>query len=252
MGKWQFGTLAVAALALAGCNRGAGTDAGAQAQASGTPSAEASLVKGIYTLPACDSDPTANTLGTVNIVLKGGYDGGEIQRHVYKGPKVDKNDPNTGEGGLGGFSPNAPNKTGPGGPPPYDVFLDSGAWPDHYVLVRVLLQNGNRFAFDEDDTSKFYGVGRNDPNDGTLCGAAKVIPIGGSKSNQAHSAATFYVDMAKLAARGTKDPVPFTIALLANKSPPEIPLITTTTPILIDPAIIDNGGGGLGGKAGGG
>ena len=227
MFKQQIGTLALVALALTGCQK---SNTGGNPQPSSTPSATTGMVKAIYTLPACDTDPDASTQGTVNIVLPDKFDGNAISRVVNQGPKEAKDNVNTGVG-QAGFSPNKVDATAP-----FDVYVTFGGSPPMgYLLARVLLTKGSKFTFYQQNADGFFGIGRNDQADATLCGAAPVLPGHNPGQGQAQDIATFYIDLAKLNAKGNGGAAHFTAALVGTSTG------SSVTPILIDPKIIDDG-----------
>ncbi|MGZ3173285.1 MAG: hypothetical protein ACXWI5_02330 [Croceibacterium sp.] len=196
-----------------------------------TPPVAGTFAKTVYSLPACDSSPDANTVSTVNIVLPDKFDGNKVDRRVNSGPKEPKDNPNTGEN-QSGFSPNGAGQT-----EPFDVFAPWNRTPPTtgYMLARVLLTKGNKLSFYQN--GDFFGVGRNDASDSTLCGAAPALSGQNPGQGQAQEIATFYVDMVKLHAKGATGAVPFTIGVVGSSG------AGSMTPILIDPKIINDGGG---------
>ncbi len=236
------GMLALAALAASCTAQDDGTDDAQGAAPAASPAeasaAGATLAKGIYELPACAGD-TSNPLGTINIVLPDKFDGGPIGRKVNSGPKVAKNDPKTGEGngnggGNGGFNPNKP-----GSAQPFDVFLQGGDYSGQtgYLMVRVLLTKPAKFAFWEQDG--IHGIGSNDPSNDLICGASAPVAGNGAGNGQAEWISIFYVDVAALAGMSVDAALPFTIGLTADNTGAN----AARTPILIDPKIINDGGG---------
>ncbi|MBO0749370.1 MAG: hypothetical protein J2O44_02930 [Porphyrobacter sp.] len=227
MKRWQFGALAVAVLALGGCHSNWYAQKFARRN---NPPFASNQVKGVYTLPTCDAAPDQDTVGTVNIVLPDKFDGSKIDRAVNHGPKEPKGDPNSGVG-QSGFGPNKADA-----PEPFDVFVNWTDFPTHgYLLTRVLLTKGAKFGFYQ--SGNFFGVGREDPNDGTLCGAAPALSGKNPGQGQAQEIAIFYVDLAKLAAKNAGAGVHFTVGVFGNNG------AGSATPILIDPKIINDGGG---------
>ena len=219
--------LTVACLALAGCN---GTDGNDQQISDPGPDTGNSLYKGIYLFPACDTTPDAsNTVGTINIVLPGSFNGNAFNRSVNQGPVIPRNDPTTGQN----WSPNAP-----GDKQPFDVVLDvpTAGNPDEYLMVRVLLRPGQwRFLQD----GGLSGLGLNDAGASALCDSEPTIETGGTGPNQAKYVASFFVDLEKLGDMGPDSEIPFTIALTAGNTGPD----PVKTPILIDPKVRNDGGG---------
>ena len=219
--------VAVASLALAGCNGMNGSD---QQTPEPSPDSGNSLYKGIYLFPACDTTPdTSNTVGTINIVLPPTFNGNAFSRSVNQGPAIPRNDPTTGQS----WNPNAP-----GDDQPFDVVLDlsTPGDPDEYLMVRVLLKPGQwRFLQD----GGLSGVGLNDAESSALCDSEPTIETGATGANQAKYVASFYVDLEKLGAMGPDTEIPFTIALTAGNMGPD----PVKTPILIDPKVRNDGGG---------
>ena len=229
MGKWHFGLLAGAALAVAGCHPHNASQTAAT-QPGVTPAPTATLFKGIYQ-PASCAPADADVIGTINVVLPNNFNGGSSPRAVYEGPLVSKSDPGTGANGQNGFHPNKSGKSGL--TPPFNVYVSNMGAPgqDQYELLRVMLTQGSQFEFYDNGT--FFGLGGDDPANNVLCGASKPITVGNVQI------ATAYVDLGQLQHVGLGNAVPFTIALVAdNKGSTALP-----TPILIDPMIVDNGGG---------
>lgn len=232
MGKWQFWVLpavivAVAIIAFVRHDDIVKTFAKSTVAPLASP-----FAKSIYSLPDCDSPPDANTVGTVNIILPDKFDGNKIDRHVNSGPKEPKGDPNTGEN-QSGFHANGVGQT-----QPFDFYApwSKTAPPSpSFMLARVLLTKGNKFSFYQNGL--FFGVGRNDDNDGTLCGAAPAEYSQNPGQGQAEEIATFYIDLAKLHDKGATGSAHFTIGLVGTSG------AGSTTPILIDPKVENDGGG---------
>jgi hypothetical protein len=231
MNKWQF-WLVPAIILIAAIAAFMQHDALVNmfAKSKPAPALAGPFTKAVYGLPDCDTAPEQDTRGTVNIILPDKFDGSKTPRSVNHGPKVPKSDPNTGSG-QSGFNPNKPTAA-----EPFDVFVDWTSSPKQgYLLTRVLLTKGNKFSFYQN--SDFFGVGRNDNSDATLCGAAAALSGTNPGQGQAQEIATFYIDLAKLAKKAEGTGVDFTVGLTGSNGPGSM------TPVLIDPKVINDGGG---------